>query len=59
MKTTSKAKSLSLPAPAKAMSFGDLIVATYSAAGEKRAPKILELALKARLVKFKHPVCIG
>jgi len=39
---------------AKSMTLGDLIAATYSACGEQRAPKILQLAIVSHLVQFKQ-----
>jgi hypothetical protein len=38
----------------KDLTLGDLIAATYTACGEQRAPKILQLALNSQLVRFKR-----
>jgi hypothetical protein len=54
MKTLHKTKNSSCRIDAKNLTLGDLIAATYSACGEQRAPKILQLAIVSHLVQFKH-----
>jgi len=36
------------------LTFGDLIVETYSACGKHKAPKILQLAFASQLVRLKR-----
>jgi len=59
MKTHRKAKILSSQAKAKILTLGDLIAATYRDCGERRAPKILQMAMDTQLIRFKRPLCIG
>jgi len=40
----------------KRLTLGELIAATYSACGEDKAPKILQLAIDSHLVRFKNPL---
>jgi hypothetical protein len=40
----------------KNLTLGDLIAATYSACGERQAPKILQLAIESHLVRLKRPL---
>jgi len=54
MKTLRKSKSSSFGIETKPLTLGDLIVATYSACGEQRAPKILQLAIDSHLVRLKR-----
>lgn len=56
MKTPRKTKNSSCRTEAKNLTLGDLIVATYSGCGKKRASRILQLAIKSRLVWFKRPL---
>lgn len=53
MKTQNRANDASSRTKAKSMTLGDLIASTYSACGEQRAPKILQLAIDSHLVRFK------
>jgi hypothetical protein len=39
--------------PGKTMTLGDLIASTYNACGN-RAPKLLQLALEAQLIRIKY-----
>lgn len=55
MKASPKTKD-SVQTGAKTMTLGDLIAATYSACGEQRAPKILQLAIESNLVRLKRPL---
>ena len=54
MKTLQKTKNSPSRIEAKSMTLGDLISATYTACGEHRAPKILQLAIDSHLVQFKQ-----
>jgi len=54
MKTLHKTKNSSYRIEAKNLTLGDLIAATYSAYGEQRAPKLLQLAIDSHLVQFKQ-----
>jgi len=55
MKALHKTKNSSCRIEAKNLTLGDLIAATYGACGEKGASKILQLAMKAHLVRLKQP----
>jgi hypothetical protein len=52
MKTSQKPMSGG-PAAGKTMTLGDLITSTYNACGN-RAPKLLQLALEAQLIRIKY-----
>jgi len=54
MKTQQSLKSSSCQIEAKGLTLGNLISATYDAYGEKRAPKILKLAIESHLVRYKQ-----
>jgi len=54
MKSLYKTKNSSCRIEIKNLTLGDLIAATYSACGEQRAPKILQLAIDSHLVQFKR-----
>jgi hypothetical protein len=56
MKTLPKAKKSSSQIETHHLTLGDLIAATYSACGERQAPKILQLAIDSHLVRFKRPL---
>jgi hypothetical protein len=47
----SKSKNISRQSKASPLTLGDLIVSTYKACGNLRAPKILQLALESHLVR--------
>ena len=53
MKAQNRTNDSSCRIKAKNMTLGDLIASTYSACGEQRAPKILQLAIDSHLVRFK------
>jgi len=38
------------------LTLGDLVAATYTACGERQAPKILQMAMDSQLIRFKRPV---
>jgi hypothetical protein len=59
MKAIHKTKTSTCPIEAKNLTLGDLIAATYTACGEQRAPKVLQLAIDSHLVRFKRPACLG
>jgi hypothetical protein len=40
----------------KRLTLGDLIIATYSACGEQRAPLIVQLAIDSHLVRFEQGI---
>jgi hypothetical protein len=50
-----KKKSSSCRIETKNLTLGDLIAATYGARGEKGAPKILQLAMEAHVIKYSRP----
>ena len=52
MKTPQKGQSGG-SCPAKTLTLGDLITSTFSACG-KRAPKLLQLALEAQLIRIRY-----
>jgi len=53
MKSSRKSKDFVCPSESKNLSLGELIASTYSACGEQRAPKILQLAIDSKLIRFK------
>jgi hypothetical protein len=52
MKTPSKATSGG-PASGKTMTLGELIASTFNACGN-RAPKLLQLALEAQIIRIRY-----
>lgn len=59
MKPLHKAKKSSFRIETNNLTLGDLIAATYSACGERQAPKLLQLAIESHLVRFKRPIFPG
>jgi hypothetical protein len=55
MKTPHKPK-IGAGIEGKNLTLGDLIAATYSACGERQAPKILQLVIDSHLVRLKRPL---
>ncbi len=55
MKTNRKKKFISRHVAKKALTFGELISATYAMCGKRQAKKILQLALDSQLIKFQRP----
>jgi hypothetical protein len=53
MKSSRKSKDSFCPIESKNLSLGELIASTYDACGEQRAPKILQLAIDSKLIRFK------
>jgi len=53
MKTLPKANNSSCQIETKNMTLGDLLAATYGACG-KGAPKILQLAMEAHVIKYSR-----
>jgi len=58
MKTLYKTKNSLSQNKAKNLTFGDLVASTYHACGEKRARKILQLAMESHLIKFSQLQCM-
>jgi hypothetical protein len=52
MKNQSKASKSTPRVRKQRMTLGQLIAATYTAVGEKGAPRLLKLALESELVRF-------
>jgi len=52
MKTSHKSSSRG-PGPARKLTLGELIASTYNACGE-RAPRLLQLALEAQLIRIRY-----
>jgi len=59
MNTRPKTNIASSRSAGKNLTLGDLIIATYSACGEQRAPQIVQLAIDSHLVRFEKAVRVN
>jgi hypothetical protein len=58
MKIRHKRRNASSRSADKNLTLGNLIIASYGAYGEQRAPKIVQLAIDSHLVRFEKAVNI-
>jgi len=56
MKMLQKTKDHTVRNGSRDLTLGDLVAATYTACGERQAPKILQMAMDSQLIRFKRPV---
>ena len=54
MRVQHKTKHSSYQSEGNNLTLGDLIAGTYNACGEKGASKLLQLAMKANVIKFSR-----
>jgi hypothetical protein len=51
---SNKSKSVAHHVEKKNLTLGDLVEATYSACGSRRAKKLLQLALESHMIRFQR-----